>query len=67
MVTYKDRIHQVTAMARVTATTISVVAQMIAKGIIKDKGVLPPEQIVPGKKYIKEMAKRGVHITEIVY
>lgn len=66
MVTYKDRKKHVTAMARATATTISVVAQMVAKGIITDKGVFPPEQIVPGKEYIKEMAKRGVQITEIV-
>lgn len=64
MVTYKDRTHQVTAMARATANTISVVAQMIGDGTITKKGVYPPEQIVPGENYIREMAKRGVHISE---
>ncbi|RST76246.1 saccharopine dehydrogenase [Siminovitchia acidinfaciens] len=64
MVTYKDRSHQVTAMARATANTISVVAQMIGDGIITKKGVYPPEQIVPGEIYIEEMAKRGVQIVE---
>ncbi|WP_144462776.1 saccharopine dehydrogenase family protein [Siminovitchia fortis] len=64
MVTYKDRSHQVTAMARATAYTISAVAQMIGDGRITRKGVYPPEQIVPGEIYIKEMAKRGVHIVE---
>lgn len=64
MVTYKDQVNQITAMARATANTISVVAQMIGNGTIKEKGVYPPEQIVPGDLYIKEMAKRGVMIKE---
>ncbi|WP_431799731.1 saccharopine dehydrogenase family protein [Halobacillus andaensis] len=64
MVTYKDRVHQVTAMARATANTISVVAQMIAGRFITKSGVLPPEQVVPGDLYIAEMAKRGVVISE---
>jgi lysine 6-dehydrogenase len=64
MATFKDREHQVTAMARATANTISVVAQMIGNGTITKSGVYPPEQIVPGDVYIKEMEKRGVLITE---
>lgn len=64
MATFKDRTNNVTAMARATANTISVVAQLIASGTITKKGVLPPEQIVPGDVYIEEMAKRGVIITE---
>ncbi|WP_085993188.1 saccharopine dehydrogenase family protein [Oceanobacillus senegalensis] len=64
MVTYKDRTTKVTAMARATANTISVVAQMIGSGVIIDRGVFPPEKIVPGNTYIKEMAKRGVVIEE---
>ncbi|WP_156291728.1 saccharopine dehydrogenase family protein [Oceanobacillus salinisoli] len=65
MVTYKDQATQVTAMARATANTISTVAQMIGNGIIKEKGVYPPEKIVPGDTYMKEMAKRGVMIKEM--
>ncbi|AIF42503.1 saccharopine dehydrogenase family protein [Virgibacillus sp. SK37] len=65
MTTYKDRTTQVTAMARATANTISVVAQMIGNGTIAKKGVFPPEKCVPGAVYIKEMAKRGVNILEI--
>lgn len=64
MTTYKDRKHNVTAMARATANTISVVAQMIANGTITKRGVYPPEQIVPGDQYIEEMAKRSVNIYE---
>ncbi|WP_062513595.1 saccharopine dehydrogenase C-terminal domain-containing protein [Halobacillus sp. KGW1] len=64
MVTYKDPETKVTAMARATANTISVVAQMIGSGAISKRGVCPPESIVPGALYIEEMAKRGVMINE---
>ncbi|WP_099157633.1 saccharopine dehydrogenase family protein [Virgibacillus ndiopensis] len=64
MTTYKDRETNVTAMARATANTISVVAQMIGNGTITKRGVYPPEQIVQGGTYITEMAKRGVKIYE---
>jgi len=52
-------------MARATANTISVVAQLIGNGTIKEKGVFPPEKVVPGDIYIQEMAKRDVIIKEI--
>lgn len=64
LITYKDRVNQVTAMARATANTISVVAQMIGSGLISQKGVYPPEKIVPGRTYIEEMAKRDVNIVD---
>lgn len=64
MTTYKDRINNVTAMARATANTISIVAQMIGDGTIHKKGVYPPEQIVPGDLYINELKNRNVQIFE---
>ncbi|ANU09950.1 saccharopine dehydrogenase [Planococcus antarcticus DSM 14505] len=67
MVTMKDRETGVTAMARATAYTISVVAQMIGKGMIDKPGAYPPEMIVPGEGYIAEMAKRGVDIKETIH
>ncbi|MGO1057492.1 saccharopine dehydrogenase family protein [Planococcus sp. FY231025] len=57
----------VTAMARATAYTISVVAQLIGNGTISKRGSYPPELIVPGDVYIQEMAKRGVMIEETVH
>lgn len=64
MVVKKNTDVGVTAMARATACTISVVAQMIGNGVIQDRGVFPPETVVPGQPYITEMAKRGVVIKE---
>lgn len=66
MMTKKDRQSGVTAMARATAYTISVVAQMVGSGLIDKRGSYPPELIVPGDAYIREMAKRGVEIKETV-
>nr|WP_106782444.1 saccharopine dehydrogenase C-terminal domain-containing protein [Lysinibacillus timonensis] len=53
-----------TAMARVTACTISAVAVMIGTNVITERGVLTPEKVVPGQEYIEKMAKRGVMIKE---
>ncbi|MBO1913250.1 hypothetical protein J4G37_51630, partial [Microvirga sp. 3-52] len=48
LVTEKDTTQNVTAMARATANTMSIVAQMIGTGKISKRGVYPPEKIVPG-------------------
>lgn len=66
MATIKDKLSGTTAMARATANTVSIVAQMIGNNVISKRGVYPPELIVPGELYIKEMASRGVHIIENV-
>ena len=64
MVVKKDVTENITAMARSTASTASVVAQMIGSGMITSRGVFPPELIVPGEPFIAEMSKRGVDIRE---
>ncbi|HSI67164.1 MAG TPA: saccharopine dehydrogenase C-terminal domain-containing protein [Planococcus sp. (in: firmicutes)] len=66
MITVRDKNSGATAMARATASTVSIVAQMIGDGRIGKRGVYPPELIVPGEAYIAEMANRGVEITESV-
>lgn len=64
LVTEKDTSKNITAMARATANTVSIVAQMIGTGLILKRGVYPPEKIVPGERYIDELKKRGVTIKE---
>lgn len=66
MATKKDALSGETAMARATANTVSVVAQMIGNEVIKKRGVYPPELIVPGDLYIREMGARGVDIRESI-
>ena len=59
----------VSAMARTTGYTASIVAQMLAGGEIKEKGVIPPEKLgmnaAQFKRVLSELDKRGVHVEEI--
>lgn len=40
----------------------SIIAQMIADGKIADKGVFPPESIIPEEDFFKELSKRKIYI-----
>ena len=66
---YYDDASKTTAMARTTGYTASVVAQLIVKGVIEDKGVIPPERLGMNeriyKQIIEELRKRNIKITEI--
>jgi len=64
MIVYKDVKKDITAMARATASTISIVAQMIGNQTITKRGVHPPESVVPGDVFIDQLAKRNIHIEE---
>jgi saccharopine dehydrogenase-like NADP-dependent oxidoreductase len=63
-----DKKHNVTAMARTTAYTASVVAQLVAKKAIVEKGVVPPEKLGMNAKvyrrFLGMMKKRGIRIKE---
>jgi saccharopine dehydrogenase-like NADP-dependent oxidoreductase len=63
-----DRERGVTAMARTTGYTASIVAQMLAKGCIDERGVMPPERL--GMKpqlfqeILSELRARGVKVVK---
>jgi len=63
-----DKKRKVTAMARSTAYTISVVAQLLANKTIDEIGVVPPEKLGMNekifKKFMARMRKRGITIKE---
>ena len=63
-VDYYDDATKMTAMMRTTAFPTSVIAQMLARGIIGERGVLPPEACVPGEAIIRELSKRNLKITK---
>lgn len=58
----------VTAMARTTAYTASIVAKMLVEGAILDRGVVPPERLGMKKEItenlISELRTKGVRIEE---
>ena len=43
-----------------TGAPPSIVAQMLAAGTIKARGVLPPEQVVPPVPFFRELRRRGM-------
>ena len=45
-----------------TGVPPSIIAQMIVDGKIKDKGVFPPESIIPEEYFFRELAKRRIYI-----
>jgi len=61
-VTYAYESHG--RMAPGTAIPASICAQMLARGEIKEKGVVPPEACVEPKKFLGEFAKKGFRLIE---
>lgn len=48
------------AVARDTGFPPAIVARMILDGRIKERGVRPPEQCVPARPFLQELAERGM-------
>jgi len=65
---YYDHEAEVSAMARTTAYTASIVAGILGEGGIRKKGVIPMESIGKDhdlvKKIIRELGKRDVEVKE---
>ncbi len=63
-----DERKGITAMARTTAYTASIIAQLILRKVIREKGVVPPERIGMSEEFfstfLEELRKRGIKITE---
>lgn len=61
-VDYGDEADGLSAMMRMTAFPASIIAQLVARGDISDKGVLAQEQCVPSRLFLAEMASRGINL-----
>ena len=66
MLDYRDLETGFFAMNRTVGFTVSIIAQMIAKGTINNKGLLTAIKDVPYKEAIYELKKRGIKITESI-
>jgi lysine 6-dehydrogenase len=65
LIDYYDAKHGISAMMRTTGYSLSITGQMQVDGRVKAKGVHTPDEAVPFKEYVTELAKRGVKIEEI--
>ena len=65
---YYDEKKDVTAMGRTTAYTASAVIELLAKGEIKERGIIPPEKLGMDQKLFEkimtELGKDGITIKE---
>jgi len=63
-----DENHGITAMARTTAYSASIVAQLMLKRVVKEEGVVPPERLGMSEdffsRFLNELEERGIKITE---
>jgi lysine 6-dehydrogenase len=49
-------------MQRTTSFPASIIAQMMARGEIPEKGAIPQERSVPPDTFVKELAARNIKI-----
>jgi lysine 6-dehydrogenase len=60
-----DQEHGISAMMRTTGYSLSITGQMQGRGEISPCGVHTPDECIPAKQYIAELAKRGINIRAI--
>ncbi len=67
MLDFFDEEKQITAMARTTAYTASIIAELLLKGVIKEKGVVPPEKLGMSAlvtDILNELKLKGIDVRE---
>ena len=66
MIDSYDKENNITSMMRTTGYPISITAQMIEQGIIKERGVFCSEEVVPCTLFFEELEKRNIHIEKTI-
>lgn len=61
-----DEQHGISAMMRTTGYSLSITGQMQARREVGPAGVHTPDECMPARKYIDELAKRGIEIKETI-
>jgi len=64
-----DKANGISSMMRVTGFPVAIAARMLAKGLIKQRGIVPPEDAITGPLYtwfLAELEERNIRIEEVV-
>ncbi len=64
MLIERDLKTGITAMSKGVGYTAAIVAKMLAKGIIKEKGMLSPLKHIPAEQFMNQLRERGIEIKE---
>jgi lysine 6-dehydrogenase len=59
-----DEKRDISAMERTTGFSLAITGLMQARRQVSGSGVLTPDEAMPAERYIAELAKRGVMVTE---
>lgn len=69
MVDFYDEEKNITSMAKTTGHTAAIIARMLARGDIKQKGIQWPVRIIRGELFeelLRKLRERGVEVTETI-
>jgi lysine 6-dehydrogenase len=61
---FEDPATGFSAMQRTTGFSAAVILEMLAQGLVRQKGVVPVEKAVSGSDFIEKIRKRGVAVHE---
>ena len=64
LIDHYDAEHGISAMMRTTGYSLSITGQMQADGRVTLKGVRTPDEAMPFRGYVDELARRGIRIEE---
>ena len=62
-----DEQTRLSAMMRTTSFPASIIAQMMARGEIEERGAIPQESAIPSARFIAELDARNIKIHEEQY
>ena len=70
LIDYYNEAQGITSMARTTGYTASVVTQMVARGEVEGRGVIPPERLGMDQRLfeliLRGLSERDIHIVEAI-
>ena len=64
-----DTVNGISSMGRVTGFSAAIGAVMVGKGLIKEKGIVPPEDCIYGDLYtqfVRELERRNIRVLETI-
>ena len=62
VIDYHDPVAGITAMARTTGFSLSIVAQMQARGEVAAPGVGTPDEVIPPDAFVAELRRRDIRV-----
>lgn len=64
-----DKNNGISSMMRVTGYPVAIALKLLMEGLIKEKGIVPPEDCIKGEiygRFQKELKKRDINIEEVI-